>query len=241
MRRWLHQSGTIPPPLEVYPTIADDEVIVAISTADNIYQEQPWVAARKYTGECVRLDTAKIGLGLWQFSYSRQEFDHVAVGVSDIHGNDAIVDVDDGSRRWAVQSEFAAARPFQMDFDTSPTCAMLAKTGGVYLTSGTLTFEHDAGPAVVWKTINLAGSAPIGANLRCRYKTADTPQLLDTATWSMYQTGSVIVLPPDSREPCLRVEVLLEGTPTVTPELNSLEVIYETPTAGIGRGLWKLY
>ena len=240
MQLWLdHGSGNVPPPLEVLPTISGDDVNVTIQTNDDIYQEQPWVAARKYTGEYVRLDSTKTGAGIWQFNYSKQVYDHVAVGVSDIYGNDAIAEVEDGSRRWAVQSEFADASPFQVDFDSSPTCAKLAKSGGNYMTSGTLTFDHTASLGGEWKSIVLNGNAPPGAALRCRYKTADTQELLDSAPWSDYQTDHTILLPPGSNKPWLRVEIFLEGTPLVTPQLNSLELSYNKPLSGVDS--WMLY
>jgi hypothetical protein len=241
MQKWLnHGSGNVPPPLEVFPTISGDNVNVTIQTIDDIYQEQPWVAVRKYTDEYVRLDSVKTGVGAWQFSYSREIYDHVAVGVSDIYGNDAIAEVDDGSRRWAVQSEFADANPFQVDFDSSPTCARLVKSGGNYMTSGTLTFDHEAPFGEEWKSIILDKNAPSGASIRCRYKTADTHELLDTSPWSSYQTDSMIMmLSPESLKTWIRIEVLLEGTSLVTPKLDSLEVTYDKPGSRVD--LWKYY
>jgi len=223
MQKWLnHASGNVPPKIEVFPTILDNDVNVTIQTIDDIYQEQPWVAARKYTGEYIRLNSTKTGAGVWKFNYSRQVYDHVAVGVSDIYGNDAIAEVDDGSRRWAVQSEFADASPFQVDFDTSPTCARLTKSSGHYISPGTLTFDHTARSGREWKSIILTGNTPSGSSLRCRYKTADTQQLLDGASWSIYQADRTINLkPPEARKSWIRVEVLLEGTPLVTPQLQS--------------------
>jgi hypothetical protein len=241
MQKWLGHTPTAPPPLEVTPAIAGDNVSVTVHTADDIYQEQPWVAARRYTGECVRLNSWKAGPGLWRFSYSRGEFDHVAVGVSDLYGTDAIAEVDDGSRRWAVQSEFAGASPWQVDHDTSPTCAMLAKKAGVYVTSGTLTFDHSMEAGGQWRSVRLEGNAPAGTALRWRYKSAGTRQLLDDAPWSPYEAGLFLALPSGLQQPWIRVEVLLEGTGTLTPSLNSVEVAYDKAPTAVDPDDWKLY
>jgi hypothetical protein len=107
------------------------------------------------------------------------------------------------------------------------------------MTSGTLTFDHTASLGGEWKSIVLNGNAPPGAALRCRYKTADTQELLDSAPWSDYQTDHTILLPPGSNKPWLRVEIFLEGTPLVTPQLNSLELSYNKPLSGVDS--WMLY
>ena len=121
MQRWLHHdAGNVPPPLSLSSDVAGDTVTVTVNTADAIYQEQPWVAARRYSGEYVRLDSTKTAPGTWMFAYSRSEYDKVGVGVCDIYGNDALAEVNDGSTRWTGQSQFAASHPFQVDIESSP-------------------------------------------------------------------------------------------------------------------------
>ncbi len=243
MQRYTgHATGNVPPPLAVTPAIAGNLVSVTVTTADDIYQEQPWVAARKYSGEYLRLETLKTGSGTWQFGYSRAEVDRVVVGVSDIWGNDSLAEVVDGSRRWAIQSEYAAASPFQVDFDTSPTRVRLAKSAGNYRTTGTLTFEHQAEPDAEWGGVILTCSTPAaGTNVRCRIKAADTREALEAAPWSGYMGGGVTPLAPAARGKFFRAEVLLEGTTYATSELLSLEVTRATPAAGMPDDLWRLY
>ena len=242
MRRFTgNAADTNPPPLQAVPAISGDQVTVHITTDDGIYQEEPWVAARKYDGEYLRLGTVKTGTGTWQFAYSRTEYDRVAVGATDINGNDALAEVDDGSRRWAVQSEFAASLPFQADCDSSPTRVWLAKAGGAFLTTGTLTFDHALSTPGQWKSVILAGNTPPGTQLRFRYKTAAAPTQFGSAPWSGYHPVGTLVMPPGASDAHIRVEVLLEGTPSATPELLSLEVTYEQPVAGLGRDTWRLY
>lgn len=242
MQHWLdHEPGHGSSPLEVVPTVAGNDVDVTILTADDIYQEQPWVAARKYSGEYVRLDTTKTASGAWRFGYSRLECDRVKVGVSDVYGNEAIAEVDDGSRRWAVQSEFAGASPSGVDLDSAPTRVRLAQGQEGFVSPGTVTFEHTAGSNREWESIVVTGDAPAGTSLRCRYRIADTGELLDDAPWSEYRPqGTILLQPPESRQACLRVEVLLEGTPEATPELDSVEVFYGPLASAVGHGYLML-
>jgi len=240
MQRWLDATSSEAPPLEVEPLIQGSTVEVTVRTADDIYQEQPWVAARRYAGDCVRLDTVKTATGTWAFSYSRDDYDRVAVGVSDLYGNDVMAEVDDGSRRWTVQSEFAQSQSYRVNYDATPTCVILQQIAGDYVPSGTIAFDYPIEPGGTWRSIALEGNTPAGTNLRLRYKTADTQALLDAASWSMYQSDPTLTLPPGSQQPWIRIEVLLQGTSSTTPELNSLEVHYEnSSTSSIG--LWRLY
>jgi len=229
MQSWLNHTESVAPPLEVQPVIKGNIVDVTIQTADDIYQEQPWIAARRYAGDCVRLDSTKITSGTWQFNYSRKEFDHVAVGVSDIYGNDIIADVDDGSHRWAVQSEFARAQSRLVDFDTSPTCAMLQYIADSYVTTGTLTFDHRKETSGTWQSITLEGNTPAATGLKFRYKTAGARDLLDEASWSEYHADLNLALPPGLRQSWIRIEVFLKGNTSSTPGLRSVEVHYECP------------
>lgn len=241
MQRWLNQTESVPPPLEIHPTITGNHVSVTVDTSDDIYQEQPWVAARRYAGDCERLDATKTAAGAWKFSYSRQEYDHVAVGVSDIYGNEIIADVDDGSHRWAVQSEFAEARSLLVDFDTSPTCVLLQNIAGSYVSSGTLTFDHQIETSGTWQSIILEGNAPAGSGLQFRYKTASAQDLLNEAPWSAYFAERTVVLPPGLGQSWIRIEALLQGTPSTTPGLKSLEVHYKNPLILRNGLLWSLY
>ena len=199
------------------------------------------MAAKRYEGDCVRLDASKTEPGIWEFSYSRQEFDHVAVGVSDVYGNEVIADVDDGSRRWAVQSEYAEAQSHRVNYDTTPTLVLLQQIAGSYVSSGTLSVDYRIDVDNIWKTILLEGTTPTGTNIQSRYKTADTQELLDTTAWSEYSSEWTIPLPQQLDQPWIRIEVLLKGTPTTTPELRSIEVIYDKPSISDVGGFWRLY
>lgn len=241
MHRWLENTSTTVPYLEVKSIVNEYNVNVTILTEDDIYQEQPWVAAKRYAGDCVRLDTTKTGAGIWEFSYSRQEYDHVSVGVSDIYGNEIIADVNDGSRRWSVQSEFARAQSYRVDYDTIPTLAMLKNINGTYVSYGTLTVDYQNEEDGTWKSITLEGNTPDGTSIQVRYKTADTQELLDVVPWSEYYTGSNLSLPPGLQPSWIRIEVTLQGTPTATPELDGLEVHYDTSFISTHCELWQLY
>jgi hypothetical protein len=208
-------------------TVSGDRVQVTIRTEDDIYQEQPWVAVRSAAGEYSRLDTVKSAPGTWDFSYSRRDVDRVVVGVSDVFGNESQAEVDDGSRRWAIQSEFAAATLRGVDFDSVPTQASLARSPSGYEAEGALTFEHSFGDGGPWRTIRLVGDAPPGTALDFRYKTAATREGLDEAAWSAPQESPANVPPGMASLAFLRVEVQLRGTPEFTPVLDFVEVTHD--------------
>jgi hypothetical protein len=126
MQRWLGNPGTAPPPLTLYPQPSGPNMAVAIVTSPDIYQLQPYVAARRYTGEYARLDCVALGPGLWRVTYPAATMDRVAVAVTDIHGNAAIAEVDDGSRRWATQSDYDYAGIQTLDECTSANRLLLA-------------------------------------------------------------------------------------------------------------------
>lgn len=240
MQKWLNHTSSTPPPLEVESSLTGDDVDVFIHTLDDIYQEQPWVAARRHTGDCVRLDAAKTAPGIWEFDYSRQEYDRVAVGVSDIYGNGVIVPVRDESYRWTVQSDFAQGSSWRVDFDTTPTCAVLQNIAGAYVPSGTLDFDFRIEEGETWVGIRIEAETPEGTSLQTRYKMAHTQALLDEASWSDYSSEASVGLPSGSPPSWIRMEVLLEGTPSSTPEMRKLEIVYRIPpTSGVG--FWRIY
>lgn len=128
MQKWLKTSDTTPPALDLSTQRDGDTISVLITTEPDIYQVQPWVAARKYSGEYVRLDTEPISTGVWRFSYSTSEVDRVVVGVSDVYGNVRLAEVQDGSRRWTTQSELYYSRPVNLDIESLVNRAVLDKS-----------------------------------------------------------------------------------------------------------------
>ncbi len=240
MQKWLNHTSSTPPPLEVESIIAGDEVNVAIHTSDDIYQEQPWVAARRYAGDCVRLDAIKTGPGIWEFDYSRRDYDRVAVGVSDAFGNEIIAPIRQGSYRWTHPSDFAQGSSGRVDFDTTPTRVVLQNIAGAYVPSGTLAFDFQIEEGEAWTGFLIEGETPEGTALQTRYRMADTRPLLDHASWSDYVSEASVDLPSGSPQSWIRIEVLLEGTVSSTPEMQSLEVIYQVPGAS-GVGFWRIY
>jgi hypothetical protein len=241
MQRWLGHTNPAPPPVTVVPIISGDTVNVEVITSDDIYQEQPWIAARRYDDRCVRLDSTKVSPGRWTFDYSKTEFDAVAVALSDIYGNEKIVPVDDGSKRWTVQSEFIKASPVQVDFDTSPTLVMLQKEDDVYHTNGSLVFEHQISLNSEWQSIEVVGTSTPGTAIKTRFKIAATHQLLASEPWSSFYTEQIIDIPDNTREPWIQIEITLEGTESETPQLDSVEVKYSIPTTSGVTNTWNYY
>ncbi len=239
MQKWLGHASSTPPPLEVEPIIAGDEVHVAIHTSDDIYQEQPWVAARRYSGDCVRLDATQTGPGVWQFDYSRQDFDRVVVGY---RTSTAMI----SSPQFAMGRidgppiGLLASSSERVDFDSTPTRVVLQNIAGAYVPSGTLAFDFQIEEGETWTGIQVERETPEGTALQTRYRMADTRPLLDQASWSDYSSAASIDLPSGSRQSWIRIEVLFEGTALSTPEMQSLEVVYQTPTAS-GVGFWRIY
>lgn len=125
MQKWLHTTDITPPPLNLNTTRLGNSVSVVINTESDIYQEQPWVAVRKYSGEYTRLDTENIDAGRWRFSCSTDEIDRVMVAVSDIYGNVSLAEVHDGSRCWTTQSEFYQSQPQNIDIESQINKAIL--------------------------------------------------------------------------------------------------------------------
>ncbi len=135
MQKWLHTTDTTPPALSLSTMPQDNNIHVVINSESAIYQEQPWVAARKYSGDYVRLDTENIGGGSWKFSYSNAEIDRVVVAVCDIYGNVSLAEVRDGSRQWITQSELYQSMPQNVDVESETNKALLAKsaTGSIVI------------------------------------------------------------------------------------------------------------
>lgn len=127
MQKWLHSTDIHPPGLSLSTMPEGSNIRVVINTESAIYQEQPWVAARKYSGEYVRLNTANISAGCWQFSYSDAEIDRVVVAVSDTCGNVSLAEVRDGSRQWMTQSELYQSDPQFVDVESETNKALLGQ------------------------------------------------------------------------------------------------------------------
>ena len=125
MQKWLQSSDTTPPTLNLTTEKSGNTMTVTINTDPDIYQLQPYVAARNYSDEYSRLETSKISADTYQFSYSTTEADRVDVAVSDEYGNVRLAEVKDGSRRWSTQSEFYYSNPQNIDVDSSIDKAVL--------------------------------------------------------------------------------------------------------------------
>ena len=128
MQKWLQSSDTTPPTLNLSTEKSGNTITVTINTDPDIYQLQPYVAARNYSDEYSRLETSKISADSYQFSYSTTETDRVVVAVSDEYGNVSLAEVKDGSRRWSTQSEFYHSNPQNIDVDSSINNAVLNYT-----------------------------------------------------------------------------------------------------------------
>ena len=241
MHRFLNNTDTTPPPLNVSSVVNGYNVDVTVQTDDDIYQEQPWIAAKPYNGICVRLDTTKTDTGTWEFSYSKKDYDHVSVGISDTFGNEIIADVDDGSKLWGVQSEFLRAQSSGLDFDTTPTLAILKNTDGVYASEGTIAFDYENKASGSWTSILVNRAVSANTSLTARYKTANSQELLDSAVWSDYYTSPEITLPDNLTDSWIRIEARLQGDTTTTPELDSIEVNYETAFITTFSKMWQLF
>jgi hypothetical protein len=166
----------------------------------------------------------------------------VTVGVCDLDGNDALAEVPDGTHRWAGQADFWRARPVQVDVDSTPSRAFLAKApGGGFVTTGSLTFDRRLAVPGEWRSLRMVGATPAGTNLRLRYKTAATLEQLDAAPWSAPYGAGTIAMAPGTTDAYLRIEVMLDGNGTASPSLQSLEVDYGSAEACIAGGEWRLY
>lgn len=242
MQRWLGETSPSVPPLQVASDIQDSTVSVKIETSDDIYQEQPWVAARNYDDEYLRLNCTKNQPGQWQFSYSTDEYDRVSVGVSDIYGNVVMEEIFDGSRRWSNQSEFSEGVASQVDLDATAVSVRLKQNSGSYLTSGSLTIDHSIENGAIWKSIQISGTTPEETGILCRYKTARTRQELESALWSTYSDQTQVTIEAqDAEKPWLRFQLLLEGTDILTPELDSVEIHYIPLPIEKQQAIWSVY
>ena len=128
MQKWLQTSDSTPPTLNLSTEKLGNTINVTITTDPNIYQLQPYVAAREYTDEYIRLDTAISSSDTYYFSYSTSDVDRADVVVSDEYGNVSMAEVKDGSHRWATQAEFYYSNPQDVDVDSLIDKAILTSS-----------------------------------------------------------------------------------------------------------------
>ncbi len=126
MQKWQDSHDITRPLLNLDTTFQDNLTTVIITTEQDIYQIQPWVAVRNYSDEYARLDTKYLTPGTWTFAYSSNEIDRAVVGVLDIYGNVSLAQANDGSQSWATQSEFYSAERGNIDVETLVDSAILA-------------------------------------------------------------------------------------------------------------------
>lgn len=136
MKRWQGVTDDTPPALDLSSRIQADRRVLTITTDENMFQEQPWVAARRYDDSYLRLDAVPVAAHTWETSWDPAEIDHVAVGVSDDYGNAVIREVGDGSRRWSLQSEFERDIGENIDTEANPYRVTLARQDGISLDVG---------------------------------------------------------------------------------------------------------
>lgn len=143
----------VPPPLlELITKKTSDTVHVTIVTEKDIYPVMPWVAARRFNDEYIRMDANNISAGKWEFSYDSTEIDRVVVSVCDDLGQVTMREVKDGSRAFSTRPEFFRGEVNQIDIDTSPGAATLIKSlsSEPYITQISSTLETEPAQRSYW-------------------------------------------------------------------------------------------
>jgi len=227
-----------PPPLQLLTTTRDTRTTVTVISDPDIYPLQPWVAARTYAEEYIRLETVSASAGKWVFSYDNDQVDNATVGVCDAYGNTNRAEVRDGSRRITSQSEFYRCAPWNIDFMTNAGRVTLAETdagarGGTlrtsaasYASSGTLLYEFDAGQIVTWTGARLEVSTPAGTLIRTRYRFANRADDLSAQPWTEYFDTPDVDFPDSPAGRFVQCEIRLDSDSTATPVLDSFEILY---------------
>lgn len=128
MRIWQQSDDLAPPSLSLQ---LSDETLTIHSDSDVFQSAQPYVAARLYNDDYVRLDAIAPGnlppdSARWEIAPLSEEVDLLAVAVCDDMGNTTIRELRDGSRRWSSQTEFSRMTLEHIDTLTSAGLATLA-------------------------------------------------------------------------------------------------------------------
>jgi hypothetical protein len=228
-----------PPPLQLQTIRHNTRTTVTILTSPDIYQVQPYVAARNYKDEYLRLDTQPLGDGIWQFGYDTTQVDTVAVAICDLNGNARIAEPRDGSRRFTTQSEFYRCERRNINYLTNARYVRLEKgpSGVAYETSGTLISVFDAQAIVSWTDAKIAATTPTGSSLRTRFRFADNREDLEHTHWSEYYEPHEVVFSEAHTGRFIQCEILLESDGIVTPTLDGFEIFYQFPEAGVFTGM----
>ncbi|MFH0792771.1 MAG: hypothetical protein V2A74_01925, partial [bacterium] len=130
MQTWLATTDTSPPPLDLSVNKAGNTITVTVASDSDIYSAQPWIAARRYDGTYLRMDTEQLDDGLWRFAYDTNVIDRVVVAATDLYGNVRLAEVIDGSHSWSTQSEFYRGILHNVDVETSATALFLERGSG---------------------------------------------------------------------------------------------------------------
>jgi hypothetical protein len=213
---------------------------VTVNTDPDIYPTQPWVAIRTYDDEYLRLDTAPTSPGVWTFAYNNRVVDTAVVGVCDLQGNTALEEVRDGTRRITNQSEFYRSHPVNLDLLTRAGEITLEKGDGpsAYVPSGSLVYTFDARWPVHWEGARLQARIPETTSIRARYRFADREDHLEQQPWSSYFDTETLAFDASARGRFVQCEILLESDSTLTPALESFEVIYDPVDLPVPSGVW---
>lgn len=154
MNAYTQTDDMTPPKLEIDETKTGVTSTLSIHTDEDIYEVMPWIAARKYTGEYVRLDATKISEGEWQCVYPNVEIDKIGAGVMDINGNVATKILNDGSYRWQTQSDFYYSSPDNLNVDAKKDSVALD-----YITTSVITqAEQDSQSDIIKRSYWVAQS-----------------------------------------------------------------------------------
>lgn len=120
MNRWLESTDNTPPNINLNTVSNKNLINVTIDADSEIYQLQPWVAARDYNDNYIRIDTTQTSVTQWKFSYDKNIYDNISVVACDLYGNTTIKEVKDGSKRLTTQSEFYHCKTENIDVESSP-------------------------------------------------------------------------------------------------------------------------
>lgn len=90
MLAWRGGTDTIPPTITVSTSDSNGVRTAIISTDEDIYQQQPFVALRKTDATYSRVDATPAGTNRWSVSYDLADTWKISAAVSDWFGNAAI-------------------------------------------------------------------------------------------------------------------------------------------------------
>lgn len=93
MMKWRKGADVAPPVVSVSTSDAEGVRTAIISTSEDIYQQQPFIALRRMDGTYSRIDCAALGGNRWQVAYSIADTAMISAAVTDWFGNAAVKDL----------------------------------------------------------------------------------------------------------------------------------------------------